>query len=561
MSNTRSGQLSFEDLGQPLVSTTFVIVDLETTGGSPATDGITEVGAVKVRGGETIGTFSTLVNPGRAIPPTITLLTGITESMVVKAPRIEAVLPSLLEFIGDAVVVGHNVRFDVGFLQAALHRAGRAPLTSPTVDTVALARRLVRDQVPNCKLGTLAEHLRLSHTPNHRALDDAITTAELLHLLIDRAGRLGVTGLDDLLALPTMAGHPQADKLRLTARLPRRPGVYLFRTAAGDVLYVGKATDLRTRVRSYFSTDDRKKVGPLLKRTERIDHKVCSSVLEAEVLEGRLIRHLDPPYNQAGTRWRAYPYLKVRTSGSATGLTVTRDLPQDGPDEGTTLLGPFTSSTMVRSAVQGLESVLPLRRRPKGGSITTSSPEVAAAAATTALTALTSQPELAIVPLTQKMAELAEQERFEDAAGVRDQMVAFTDLLRATRRREQLVRVDRMVLTMPDGGRAEVRRGVLWRTWTVDDGGLVDAGNDVEMRPELPDPSQPLPRALADELATTSAWLDRHGADLRVEHVEGTWVSVLPALPDFRSVRSAKYDVERERAANRPPRISRRLAG
>ena len=111
MSNTRSAQLSFDDLGQPLVSTTFVIVDLETTGGSPATDSITEVGAVKVRGGETIGTFGTLVNPGRAIPPTITLLTGITESMVATAPRIETVLPSLLEFIGDAVVVGHNVRF------------------------------------------------------------------------------------------------------------------------------------------------------------------------------------------------------------------------------------------------------------------------------------------------------------------------------------------------------------------------------------------------------------------------------------------------------------------
>ena len=165
------------------------------------------------------------------------------------------------------------------------------------------------------------------------------------------------------------------------------------------------------------------------------------------------------------------------------------------------------------------------------------------------------------MPLTQKMAELAEHERFEDAAGVRDQMVAFTELIRATRRREQLLRVDRLVLTMPDGGRAEVRRGVLWRTWRVDDGGLVDVAADVEMRPDLPEPDQPLPRALADELATTAAWLDRHGADLRVEHVEGAWVSVLPALPDYRSVRSARYDVERERAANRPPRISRRRAG
>ena len=158
-------QRSFDDLGAPLVDTTFVVVDLETTGGSPTADSITEVGAVKVRGGECLGTFQTMVNPGRAIPPTITVLTGITESMVVRAPRIETVLPSLLEFMGDAVIVGHNVRFDVGFLQAALERAQRPPLTAPTVDTAALARRLVRDEVPNCKLGTLARALPpVAHT-------------------------------------------------------------------------------------------------------------------------------------------------------------------------------------------------------------------------------------------------------------------------------------------------------------------------------------------------------------------------------------------------------------
>ena len=195
-------QGSLDDLGAPLVDTTFVVVDLETTGGSPGTDTITEVGAVKVRGGNCLGTFQTLVNPGRAIPPTITVLTGITESMVTRAPRIESVLPSLLEFMGDAVIVGHNVRFDVGFLQAALERDGRPPLTAPTVDTVALARRLLRDEVPNCKLGTLADRLRLSHRPSHRALDDALATADLLHVLLERAGSLGVTGFDDLSSLP-----------------------------------------------------------------------------------------------------------------------------------------------------------------------------------------------------------------------------------------------------------------------------------------------------------------------------------------------------------------------
>jgi DNA polymerase-3 subunit epsilon len=189
-------QRSFDDLGTPLVETTFCVLDLETTGGSAnGGDAITEVGAVKVRGGEVLGTFQTLVNPGTAIPPAITYLTGITQAMVVPAPRIDSVLPSLIEFVGnDAVIVGHNVRFDMSFLQAAARQLGYARWGNRVVDTCALARRLVREEVPNLKLGTLAERFRLTHRPSHRALDDALATVDLLHLLLERAGTLGVLG-------------------------------------------------------------------------------------------------------------------------------------------------------------------------------------------------------------------------------------------------------------------------------------------------------------------------------------------------------------------------------
>src|SRR4051812_31983184 len=154
-------QRSFDDLGTPLFDVTFCVLDFETTGGSPADCTITEIGAVKLRGGECLGTFQTLVNPGQAIPRSITVLTGITEAMVYPAPRIEHVLPALLEFIGDAVIVGHNVRFDLAFLNNACERAQYARPANQFIDTCALARRLVRDEVPNCKLGTLATRLRL----------------------------------------------------------------------------------------------------------------------------------------------------------------------------------------------------------------------------------------------------------------------------------------------------------------------------------------------------------------------------------------------------------------
>ncbi|MGH9267164.1 MAG: DEDD exonuclease domain-containing protein, partial [Acidimicrobiales bacterium] len=338
-------QQTFDDAGTPLVDVTFVVIDLETTGTSPETCAITEVGAVKVRGGEWLGSFQTLVNPGVTIPPAITYLTGITESMVLPAPPIAEVLPALVEFIGGAVIVGHNVRFDLGFLRAALAGHGWPAPANRFVDTCALARRLVREEVPDCRLATLSAHFRTAARPTHRALDDARATVEVLHCLLERAGSLGVLGLDDLLALPTTAGHPQAAKLKLVASLPRRPGVYLFRDRGGRVLYVGRAVDLRRRVRSYFAGDERRKVGALLREAHAIDHQVCSGELEAGVVELRLIHQLRPRFNRAGTRWPAYAYVKLTLDERFPRLSIVRSA---RPGDGCLYLGPLASWAAAR---------------------------------------------------------------------------------------------------------------------------------------------------------------------------------------------------------------------
>ena len=335
------------------------MLDLETTGASPQACAITEVGAIKVRGGECLGTFQTLVNPGMAIPPSITVLTGITEAMVFPAPPIAQVLPTLLEFVGGSVVVGHNVRFDLAFLQAALRDARQQRLANRWTDTCALARRLVRDEVRDCRLHTLAAHFRLPHRPSHRALDDALATADLLHALLERAGSLGVLGLDDLLELPTIRAHPQLNKLRLTATLPRRPGVYLFRGRAGRVLYVGKATDLRSRVRSYFSGETRRKVAQLLREVERIDHTVCANTLEAAVLEVRLIHEHLPPFNRQAKLWRRYAYLKLTLDERWPRLSIVK-VPK--PRDGCLYLGPLASAGAARLVADAIEIAAPLRR-------------------------------------------------------------------------------------------------------------------------------------------------------------------------------------------------------
>ena len=536
-------QRSFDDLGTPLREVTFVVVDLETTGGSPGNDAITEIGAVKLRGGECLGTFSTLVNPGRDIPPTITFLTGITHAMVVTAPRIDAVLPSFLEFLGsDAVIVGHNIRFDLAFLDAAIRRHGYARLAQPSVDTCGLARRLVRDEVPNCKLSTLAERFRLGHRPTHRALDDALATGDLLHVLLERAGSLGVLGLDDLLALPTIAGHPQLSKLRLTDDLPRAPGVYLFRDAGGRVLYVGKASNLRTRVRSYFSGDERRKIGQLLRETHTIDHIVAPGPLEASVLEVRLIHEHLPRFNRQAKTWRRYAYLKLTLNERFPRLSVVKT----AKDDGALYLGPLPTSTAARRIAEAIESSMPLRRCTKkppktplaapcapaqlgvstcpcSGAVTD---DEYAALVAEVVRALTVDATPLLAPLQARMHALAALERFEEATDVRDRASALSSAIRRQRRLDGLRRAGRIVVEIPGRGGVELDGGLLVRSWTGEQPPLT---LDTISAP----PAGPLPRHLADEVAVVAAWLEREAARVRLVSCSDELTSLVGRLPRF----------------------------
>jgi DNA polymerase III epsilon subunit family exonuclease len=189
-----------EDLSQ----TTFVVLDLETSGASPKTgSAITEIGAVKVCGGQVLGTFKTFVNPGTPLPPFITELTGITDEMLIGAPRIESVLPLLFEFLGSdksTVFVAHNAPFDLSFLKASAALHGYTWPNFRVIDTVKAARFvLTKDDVANYQLGTLALYFRTEIAPNHRALDDALATVDVLHGIIERMGTFGITTINQML--------------------------------------------------------------------------------------------------------------------------------------------------------------------------------------------------------------------------------------------------------------------------------------------------------------------------------------------------------------------------
>jgi DNA polymerase III subunit epsilon len=549
-------QRSFEDLGTPLAEVTFVVLDLETTGGSPTACAITEVGAVKVRGGELLGTFQTLVNPGVPIPHEITYLTGITHAMVVPAPRIDAVLSPFVGFVGDAVIVGHNVRFDLAFLAAAMDHHGWPRFANVVVDTCSLARRLVRDEVPNCKLGTLAGYLRAGHTPTHRALDDARATAGVLHALLERAAGLGVLGLEDLVALPKMAAHPQVAKLKLTAGLPRAPGVYLFRDVGGRVLYVGKAADLRRRVRSYFSSDDRRKVGALLREVTAIDHIVCSGDLEASVLEVRLIHKFAPRYNRRTKHWQRYAYLKLTLSERFPRLSVVKAA-RDG--DGCLYLGPLPSTAAAALVAEAIHTAVPLRRCtvrpgrvPRAAPCTAAQLGVAAcpcsggvteseyAAIVAAVVAgLTNSPRVLLDPLAERMSALSLCGRYEEAADVRDRAAALTRALSRQHRIDALRRAGRLEVEVVGEIRAIVDSGVLhaaWATGTDGDGGSLDLAGERSGLHAVPRTPTPLPRHLADEVATIVSWLEARASRVRIVRCEGDLAWPLPRLPSFEPV-------------------------
>lgn len=539
---TLDAQRSLDDLGRPIRDVTFCVVDVETTGGS-ATDGaITEVGAVRIRGGVCEGTFSTLVDPGRPIPREITALTGISAETVADAPPFRSVVDDIADFVGDAVIVGHNIRYDIGFLAAEFERAGRPRLGNRSVCTLALARRLVRDEVPDCRLGTLAACLRLDHRPSHRALDDALATTDLFNALLERAGTYGVLGLEDLLVLPRIAGHPQAAKLRLTESLPRTPGVYRFCDRVGNVLYVGKATDLRSRVRSYFSTDDRRKVNDLLRSTHTIDHEVSVHPLAAAVREVQLIAEHLPRYNSQATRWRSMTYV-VLTDEAFPRLKVTRT----PPPPGTTYLGPLASTAAARRVIDAVTTVVPLRRctakvpADRFGQLDLAgigsgrpapcapaqlgvaccpcsgetSPEDYARYCDRIDRGFTTDPDLLLGPLRQRLVALADQQRFEQAAELRDRAATLAAAIRRRRRLEAWRSPARVVVEYHDGSGAELVHGLLGRTWAP-------GRPPPEPVTTPPPPHGAVPREEAYERLCIIGELERTRSNWRLVEVRGT---------------------------------------
>jgi DNA polymerase III epsilon subunit family exonuclease len=456
-----------------LEDATFVVVDLETTGLRPGSSGICEIGAVRLRGFEVEAEFQTLVDPGLPIAAGASALTGLRNEQLRGAPGPPEAVRSFLGFAGDAVLVAHNARFDLAFLDRETERLTGSRIGSAVVDTVRLARTLLAGRVSGFGLAQLAWFLDTTERPCHRALPDAEATAEVLLALIGLAQERGARTVADLSALAATRTRRLLDKRHLAFGAPTRPGVYLFLGRNGQVLYVGRARDLRSRLRSYFRSDrQRPAVEAALAAAEQIEWRVTGSELEAAIEELRLIRDLRPPGNARVSRPERYVWLRRRGESV---VASTRPSP----------VGPLRSKRTAQLAARML------------------APDELA------------RPEAALPRLQRRLRDLAEARRFEDAARLRDRVAALEKVCRELKRLDRVRRLECCVL-LPAGDPGYVRAlfvagGRVAAERTLPPGGgaalEVEAGLAAARRPGEPD---------LDELLLVDSFLRRPPPELRV---------------------------------------------
>src|SRR5215208_4943901 len=349
-------------LAQPLATAEFIALDTETNGLARERCELTEVGAVLVGGGELHERWSSLVGVSEPLGRGIQRFTGITQAMVDEAPPPEAVLPELAKLLRGRVLVAHNAAFDTRVLKQAFARAALDWPDPPVLCTVALARRFAPLQRRR-GLASLADALGIDVGETHRALPDAETCARVLCALLPRLGAAAFTIGDALAAVRPKPGSGRRRRAPGAARprderpdlskLPKDPGVYIFRDADGHPLYVGKSVCLRTRARAHFTTP-----AAWTGEAEHVDYQATQSELGALLLEDRLIKSMRPPGNKRGKRSPdGYVYLRCRLDIAFPILEVA---PEPARGHAVTV-GPVRGRAAAAELVEQLNSLFGLR--------------------------------------------------------------------------------------------------------------------------------------------------------------------------------------------------------
>lgn len=342
----------------------FCVLDVETTGTSALSNRVIEIGIVRVKKGKLQDTYSSFLNPGTYIPYHITQLTGIRNEDVVNAPLFAEIMTNIREFIGDSVVVAHNLQFDHGFLSQEFLREGDEFPKNETLCTLKLARRLYPD-LPSKALGSLVKYFKLRHRGVHRALGDATVTAKiLLRMLKTLEEEHSVTTLEELLKFQGSSVGKSSSYLMVKkklvddfARLPQNPGVYFFMDSAGNIIYIGKAKNLKNRVKSYFASSAPRKTKEIVRRASRLEFTVTNTELTALLAEAELIKKHKPPKNSLLKKYTNSYFIRILNTHNYPIPETTSIFDFDGND----YFGPYSNRKTSNALIEIIQKTFELR--------------------------------------------------------------------------------------------------------------------------------------------------------------------------------------------------------
>ncbi len=322
----------------PFEDANFCVLDVETTGLSPANGGIIEIALVRVENMKVTDTYTSLVNPGRLIPYFITKLTGISDDDVFDAPYFEEIADKVEQFIADDILIAHNISFDKSFLRKEFISCGREPVQNLSLCTVKLARKLY-PQLGSKSLGSVCRHLGLKNTSAHRALGDAKVTARaFIKMAAEAKAKHKIFTVGEIVNFQ-FSPSSKRENLRIkpslskeVSELPDAPGVYYFINSKKEIIYIGKAKSLKDRIKSYFSTTAPRKSKKIIQQASHLKIEITNSELTALLTEAETIKIIKPKHNTQLKKYGNKYFLRVIKNHTFPSIEICNYFDFDGND-------------------------------------------------------------------------------------------------------------------------------------------------------------------------------------------------------------------------------------
>jgi len=347
----------------PFEEAEYCVFDFETTGTGAKNDKVIQIGIVRIQKGKIVDSFSSFINPGRPVPYYITQLTGITNEDVQNAPYFDEVYYPIKEFLGDSILVAHNLSFDYSFLRHECQYHQLTLLPNEAICTLKLAR-ILYPQFSSKSLGNIVKQLRIKHRNVHTGLGDATATAKILlrmfKLLKEEHGINTASDLINFQKYPAATKPFKIIKKKLVDdfyNVPDSPGIYFFKNAKEEIIYVGKAKSLKERLRNYFMNNAVKKSKEIVRRASRLGYQTTNSELTALIAEAELIKIHMPKKNTLLKRYPQSYFIRMSNQHNFPSIEVTNKFEFDGNN----YFGPYSSRNVANAMKEIADKTFQLR--------------------------------------------------------------------------------------------------------------------------------------------------------------------------------------------------------